>query len=97
MIALISFLFILVISFIYGVYFSDPMLGNTLVIHYLLGGVIINALVRKNFTNLTKWYSLFFILYSIYLFFVQIGLNKFYGNNDEVLFFANLKVHIKSV
>lgn len=91
MIALISFLFILVISFIYGVYFSDPMLGNTLVIHYLLGGVIINALVRKNFTNLTKWYSLFFILYSIYLFFVQIGLNKFYGNNDEVLFFASSK------
>lgn len=70
MIALISFLFILVISFIYGVYFSDPMLGNTLVIHYLLGGVIINALVRKNFTNLTKWYSLF-LFYIVYTYFLS--------------------------
>lgn len=88
MITFLSFLFILVISFIYGAYFSDPVLGNTLVVHYLLGGILINALVRKNVTSLTKWYSVFFVVYSIYLFLVQIGLNMYFGNCDEFGFFA---------
>lgn len=79
----------MVVGFAYGIFYEDAALASMFVAHYAIGGLIISALIRRNVRSLMMWYSAFFVLYGVYLFFIQMNLVGYYGNPDEAGFFQH--------